>query len=557
VEAGGRQPADLRLRVEGMTCDKCVTIIQAAVGDLPGVRSVSVSREEALASVRYDASLITCRQLCATIGRLVGGKFTARPEEAEVADEEEEEGAGKGGEEWVKSSLHVGGMTCASCVAAIEKHMGRTEGVRSVTVALMASKATVVHAPDTVTAEQLAESLTNLGFPCTVIAQAERGVVEVTIKGMTCSSCVHTIESKLAKMEGVKSVSVALGTERGKISFDPGKVGPRDVLEAIQALGFTATLASRGERHAYLEHKEEIRKWRSSFFVSLIFGGPCMAIMMYFMVEMSREDHKHSEDCCFLDIKGLSLENTLLFLLSTPVQFIGGRHFYVQAWAAVSHGTTNMDVLVVLATTISYLYSCAVVVASMAMQESTSPMTFFDTPPMLLVFISLGRWLEHIAKAKTSDALAKLLSLKATEAVVVTLGPGGEVVTEKTVAVDLVHRGEVVRVVPGSKVPVDGEVVAGESRCDESLITGESMPVRKEVGSTCIGGAINQHGVLLVRLGAVLHTFHGACLGARHERGRGHGAVPDRAAGGGGAEQQGADTAARGQNRRLLRARGG
>jgi len=489
--------------VQGMTCQSCVRKITSTLEDLSGVIKCQVSLDTNTAKVEYEPDNVSATIICNSVNN-IGTKFKATLYDSKeinqtVSSDYQEIGLDTNdgdNEEYYKCWLRVQGMTCASCVATIENHVNKMKGVRKILVALMAGKAEVLYNPGVIQPNKISAEIAKLGFPCTVLegegSKDGTGDITISIKGMTCSSCVYSIEQNISSQNGIISVSVALATEKGKIRYDPSKIGPRDIIQMVTNLGFTASLISNSENvEGYLDHKTEIRKWRNSFLVSLIFGVPCMVVMMYYMTVHSMET-----GCCLLP--GLSLENLLLFLLSTPVQFIGGRHFYSAAWAAVRHGNTNMDVLVVLATTISYMYSLAVLIASMAMQESSSPMTFFDTPPMLFVFISLGRWLEHIAKARTSDALAKLLSLKPTEAVLIEIGSDGEIVGEKLTSVELLQRGDRLKVLPGSKVPVDGKVISGESSCDESLITGESMPVKKEASSMLIGGSINQHGSLIM-----------------------------------------------------------
>lgn len=511
------------LGVKGMTCSSCVRNIEAHVGQLPGVKGVRVSLEAECARFVFDGGLVSAEQLAEAVEDMgfecsvlsaspvdadvpeVG--FAERKEVSEKPQGEEHKGSGdhvsvnnerlENFDETEKCFLRVTGMTCSSCVSAIERQLISVKGVKFALVALLPQKAEVKYNPVLVQPSQLVELVNSMGFNASILNDHKtvHGEAEFLIRGMTCSSCVHAIESNVSKLPGVECASVSLGTQKGRFLFDPERTGPRQILDKIHSLGFEASPFTDHKIDAsYLCQKEEVKKWRNSFLFSLVFGVPSMLLMMYYMAE--RMITKRHNQCCMLP--GLSSENFFLFLLATPVQFIGGRYFYVQAWKALSHRVANMDVLIMLATNVSYFYSVIIVIYFIVDGADHSPKTFFETPPMLLMFISLGRWLEHIAKGKTSAALAKLISLQATEAALVQVDGEFNIISEKYINVELVQRGDIMKVIPGEKIPVDGRVCFGSSMVDEALITGESLPVPKKVGSQVIGGSINTNGVLLV-----------------------------------------------------------
>ncbi|KAM4862313.1 copper-transporting ATPase 2 [Urocitellus parryii] len=524
------------LAITGMTCASCIQSIEGILSQREGVKRVSVSLAEGTGTFLYDPTVISPEELRAAIEDM-GFEASVIPEKYS-ANHAGSHGAGNTMQQTLagtsvsvpevaphggvlpkkhsagplpnfppptgtvapqKCFLQIKGMTCASCVSNIERNLQKEAGVLSVLVALMSGKAEVKYNPEVIQPPTIAQLIQDMGFEVSVMEDnaGADGDIELIVTGMTCASCVHNIESRLTRTNGITYASVALATSKANVKFDPEIIGPRDIVKIIEELGYHASLSQRKPNAHHLDHKMEIKQWKKSFLCSLVFGIPVMGIMIYMLIPS-----KDSQEVMVLDhniIPGLSILNLIFFILCTFVQFLGGWYFYVQAYKSLRHKSANMDVLIVLATSIAYAYSIVILVVAIAEKAEKSPVTFFDTPPMLFVFIALGRWLEHVAKSKTSEALAKLMSLQATEATVVTLGEDNLIIREEQVPMELVHRGDIIKVVPGGKFPVDGKVLEGNTMADESLITGEAMPVTKKPGSTVIAGSINAHGSVLIK----------------------------------------------------------
>ncbi|PAA71175.1 hypothetical protein BOX15_Mlig003369g1, partial [Macrostomum lignano] len=537
--------ASSEFKIYGMHCKSCVYKIESHFKDnVPAVLSAKVDLENELGRFVYDLSRFSEKDL-----RNQVLKLGFRTDELLVHTDDANANASSADPaitaaassrpsvsplrlDGEKCMIRVSGMTCSSCVYNIERQLKKAAGVHSVLVSLMSGTAEVRFDPSYILASQIANKIVDIGFEAELLdadgasgaAGPGRTTVTLDIGGMTCSSCVAKVERAALAVPGVVEAAVALATERGRFVYETDATGPRSIIAAIVDAGFTAALASdltaserQGRRIVSHTHR-----WRRSFLYSLVFGLPTMVIMVAFMAAFDHSCHSkglsapsgdagsphthtnanatvaHGRPCTPMVTAGLSWENLLMFLLATPVQFVGGRYFYTQTYKALRHRTTNMDVLIVMATTISYVYSLLAVLVAMGLREPGSPKTFFETTPMLMVFVSLGRWLEHIAKGKTSEALSKLMSLQATEAALVTLDDSGSILSSEKIPVGLVQRGDKLRVVPGEKIPADGRVVYGESEVNESMITGEPLPVPKIPGSDVIGGSMNQNGVLII-----------------------------------------------------------
>ncbi|MBV7495957.1 heavy metal translocating P-type ATPase [Pseudomonas sp. NPDC086112] len=358
--------------------------------------------------------------------------------------------------------LPIAGMTCASCAGRVERALSKVIGATAVSVNLATEQARVQAPSDSLPA--LMDAVQQAGY------SVPQQPLELSIDGMTCASCVGRVERALAKVPGVKSVSVNLANERAHLEL-LGQVDPQPLIDAVTKAGYSASVWEVEHPQADIQQQRLHReRWALLAAIALALPLVLPMVLQPFGVHWM-------------------LPAWVQFALATPVQFIFGARFYVAAWKAVRAGAGNMDLLVALGTSAGYGLS----VYEWATAAGRMPHLYFEASAVVIALVLLGKYLESRAKRQTASAIRALEALRPERAIQVIDG------REQDVAISALRLNDLVMVKPGERFPVDGIVVEGQSHADEALISGESLPVPKQPGDKVTGGAINGEGRLLVR----------------------------------------------------------
>ncbi|QCE13197.1 copper-transporting ATPase RAN1-like [Vigna unguiculata] len=477
----------IQVTVTGMTCAACSNSVESALKSLDGVISASVALLQNKADVVFNSALLKDEDIKNAIED-AGFEADILPESSTV---------GKMPHGTMVGQFAIGGMTCAACVNSVEGILRNLPGVKRAVVALATSAGEVEYDPGVISKDDIVNAIEDCGFDASFLQSNEQDKIILGVVGVYSVIDGQVLEGIISSIKGVRQFHFDQISGELDVLFDPEVLSSRSLVDAIQGGSngkFTLHVRSPYTRMAS-KGVEEISTIFRLFVSSLLLSIPlffvrvvCPHIPMVYSLLLRR---------CgpFL------MSDWLKWALVSVIQFVIGKRFYIAAGRALRNGSTNMDVLVAVGTTASYVYSvCALLYG--ALTGFWSP-TYFETSAMLITFVLLGKYLECLAKGKTSDAIKKLVELAPATALLVVKDKGGKCIEEREIDCLLVQPGDTLKVLPGAKIPADGVVTWGSSYVNESMVTGESVPILKEVNASVIGGTINLHGVLHVQAAKV------------------------------------------------------
>ncbi|KAL2127237.1 hypothetical protein VTI74DRAFT_11060 [Chaetomium olivicolor] len=506
--------------IQGMTCGACTSAVESGFKEVPGVKHFSISLLSERAVIEHDPALLTTDAIREII--------EDRGFDAEVVESTEKQPDAQPASDVAKTAstatttVAIEGMTCGACTSAVEEGFKGVDGVLRFNISLLAERAVITHNPAKLPADKIAEIIEDRGFDARILSttfdsldhSSGTSTAQFKVYGNLDAAAAKALEEKLTALPGINSARLALSTLRLTVVHLPNVTGLRAIVEAVESAGFNALVADNDDNNAQLESlakTREINEWKRACIISSSFAVPVFLISMIIPMCLPALDFG-----AIRILPGLYLGDIICLVLTIPVQFGIGKRFYKSAWKSIKHGSPTMDVLVVLGTSCAFFFSVMSMLVSFIFPPHTRPSTIFDTSTMLISFITLGRFLENRAKGQTSKALSRLMSLAPSMATIYadpiaaekaaegwnseldSEGPkqplDGNAAEEKVIPTELIQVGDIVILRPGDKIPADGVLVRGETYVDESMVTGEAMPVQKSKGSFLIGGTVNGHG---------------------------------------------------------------
>ncbi|MFB6229908.1 MAG: heavy metal translocating P-type ATPase [Salinibacter sp.] len=378
--------------------------------------------------------------------------------------------------------MPVEGMSCASCAESIEEALRTVDGVTQVAVNFATERADVIVDPDAASVRDLVTAVEDSGYGVRTTETT------LTVQGMSCASCASSVESGLEALDGVLETSVNIATDRATVRHVPGVVEPADFTTAVRSAGYDVVDTSGAEDRSDVERQAreaETQSMKRKFLWALTFTLPVFVLEMGFL-------HVPAMEAWITEQVSVQTLYYVLFGLTSVVMFGPGRYFYEHGWPALKSGRPDMNTLVMIGTSAAYGYSVVATFLPGVLPEGTVHV-YYEAAAVIITLILAGNYMEVLAKGRASDAIRKLLDLQAATARVLRDGDEVEVDVREVVP------GDVIRVRPGEKVPVDGEVMDGQSYVDESMVTGEPDPVRKREGDEVVGGTINETGSFTFR----------------------------------------------------------
>ncbi|XP_038980645.1 cation-transporting ATPase HMA5-like [Phoenix dactylifera] len=470
----------IQVRVSGMTCSACTNSVEAAITALGGVTRASVSLLQNKAHVVFDPNLVKDEDIKDAIDD-AGFEAEILPDSNNTMSRSQKVLSGQ---------FRIGGMTCAACVNSVEGILRKLPGVKRAVVALATSLGEVEYDPSVISKDEIVHAIEDAGFDAAFLQSSDQDKILLGVDGLSSEKDVHVLQGILRNMTGVRQFEVNISLLEVEVIFDPEAIGLRLIVDSIER-GSGGRLKMH-VRNPYAlaasSDAQEASKMLWLFLSSLFLSIPV------FFIRMVCPRIPFVNSILRMHCGPFLMGDLLKWVLVSIVQFIIGKRFYVSAYRALRHASTNMDVLVVLGTSASYFYS----VGALLYGAHTGfwPPIYFETSAMIITFVLFGKYLEVLAKGKTSDAIKKLVELAPGTALLMVKDAEGRYIVEREIDALLIQPGDMLKVLPGSKVPSDGIVVWGTSHVDESMVTGESFPILKEISSSVIGGTMNLHGVL-------------------------------------------------------------